>query len=79
MRNKSESTNDYNSKHTSKREKDLFYSLCEKNPNLIKTKNIKNALLKSGLKSNDNRLYTLFQKLDTCTEQLQYMAQENLD
>ena len=52
MKNKSNSSNDCNSKHASKREKDLFYSLCEKNPNLIKTKNFKNALLKSGLKIN---------------------------
>ena len=37
-------------KTISKREADLFYSLCDKKPNVIKTKNFKNALLKSGLK-----------------------------
>jgi len=72
MRNKSESTNNCNSKHTSKREKDLFYSLCEKDPNTIKTKSLKNALLKSGLKSNDNRLYSLFQMLDTYGNEIYY-------
>ena len=45
-----DSINVVNSKHASKREKDLFYSLCEKNHDVIKTKNFKNALLKSGLK-----------------------------
>ena len=65
MQNKNKPTYSYVSKHSSKREKDLFYSLCEKNPNLIKTKDFKNALLKSGLKSHDNRLYDLFQKLDS--------------
>ncbi|MBD1150498.1 glutaminase [Pelagibacterales bacterium SAG-MED29] len=53
--------------------KKTYFILCvKKNPNLIKTKNIKNALLKSGLKSNDNRLYTLFQKLDTCANEIYY-------
>ena len=65
MKKKIKPTDSYESKHSSKRERDLFYSLCEKNPNLIKTKDFKNALLKSGLKSNDNRLYDLFQKLDS--------------
>ena len=67
-----DSINVFNSKHASKREKDLFYSLCEKNPNLIKTKNFKNALLKSGLKINDNRLHSLFQKLDTCGNEIYF-------
>ena len=57
MQKKIKPTNRYDSKHSSKREKDLFYSLCNKNPNQIKTKDFKNALLKSGLKSNDYRLY----------------------
>ena len=62
---KSKLINKDKSKHSSKREKNLFYSLCDKNHNVIKTKNFKNSLLKSGLKINDNRLYNLFQKLDT--------------
>ena len=62
MQKKSKPTNSYESVYSSKREKDLFYSLCEKNPNRIKTKDLKNALLKSGFKTNDNRLYNLFQK-----------------
>ena len=72
MQKKNKPINSYESKHSSKREKDLFYSLCEKNPNLIKTKNFKNALLKSGLKINDNRLHSLFQKLDTCGNEIYF-------
>ena len=72
MKNKSNSSNDCNFKNVSKREKDLFYSLCEKNHDVIKTKNLKNTLLKSGLKSNDNRLYSLFQMMDTCGNEIYY-------
>ena len=59
MQKKSKPTNSYETKYSSKREKDLFYSLCEKSLNQIKTKDLKNALLKSGLKSNDSRLYAV--------------------
>ena len=72
MQKKIKLTNSYESKHFSKREKDLFYSLCDKNPNQIKSKDFKNALLKSGLKSNDNRLYDLFQKLDTSGDKIYF-------
>ena len=72
MKKKNKPTNIYESKHSSKREKDLFYSLCDKNHDVIKTKNFKNTLLKSGLKKNDNRLYSLFQMLDTCGNEIYY-------
>ena len=72
MQKKSKPTNSYESIYSSKREKDLFYSLCEKNHNKIKTKDLKNALLKSGLKSNDNRLYDLFQKLDSSRDEIYF-------
>ena len=64
MKKKNKPTNSNQSKHSSKREKDLFYSLCDKNHDVIKTENFKKTLLKSGLKKNDNRLYSLFQTLD---------------
>ncbi|PDH19172.1 MAG: hypothetical protein CNB20_02200, partial [Pelagibacterales bacterium MED-G43] len=72
MQKKNKPINSHKSKHSSKREKDLFYSLCDKNHDVIKTKNFKNILLKSGLKSNDNRLYSLFQMLDTCGNDIYY-------
>ena len=72
MQKKNKPINSYESKHSSKREKDLFYSLCEKNHDVIKTENFKNTLLKSGLKKNDNRLYSLFQMLDTCGNEIYY-------
>ena len=72
MQKKNKPINSYESKHSSKREKDLFYSLCDKNHDVIKTKNFKNTLLKSGLKKNDNRLYSLFQMLDTCGNEIYY-------
>ena len=72
MQKKNKPTKSYESKHSSKREKNLFYSLCKKNPNQIKTKDLKNALLKSGLKSNDNRLYDLFQKLDSSGDEIYF-------
>ena len=59
-------------KTISKREADLFYSLCDKKPNVIKTKNFKNALLKSGLKINDNRLHNLFRKLDSSGDEIYF-------
>ena len=72
MKKKNKPTNSYESKHSSKREKDLFYSLCDKNHDVIKTENFKKALLKSGLKKNDNRLYSLFQMLDTFGKEIYY-------
>ena len=51
-------------KSISKREANLFFSLCEDQSEVIKTKRFKEVLLNSGLKSNDNRLYKLFQNLD---------------
>ena len=72
MQKKNKPINSYESKHSSKREKDLFYSLCDKNHDVIKTENFKNTLLKSGLKKNDNRLYSLFQMLDTCGNEIYY-------
>ncbi len=72
MQKKNKLTNSYESKHSSKREKDLFYSLCDKNHEVIKTENFKKTLLKSGLKKNDNRLYSLFQMLDTCGKEIYY-------
>ena len=72
MKKKNEPTNSYVSKHSSKREKDLFYSLCDKNHDVIKTENFKQTLLKSGLKKNDNRLYSLFQMLDTFGKEIYY-------
>ena len=72
MKKKNKPTNSNQSKHSSKREKDLFYSLCDKNHDVIKTENFKQTLLKSGLKKNDNRLYSLFQMLDTCRNEINY-------
>ena len=46
--------------------------MCDKNHNVIKTKNFKHTLLKSGLRKNDDRLYSLFQMLDTCGNEINY-------
>ena len=72
MKKKNKPINSYVSKHSSKREKNLFYSLCDKNHDVIKTENFKQTLLKSGLKKNDNRLYSLFQMLDTFGKEIYY-------
>ena len=48
----------------SKREANLFFSLCEDDNETIKTKRFKDVLLNSGLKANDKRLFSLFQNLD---------------
>ena len=48
----------------SKREANLFFSLCEDDTETIKTKRFKDVLLNSGLKANDKRLFSLFQNLD---------------
>ena len=72
MKKKNKPINSYVSKHSSKREKNLFYSLCDKKHDVIKTENFKQTLLKSGLKKNDNRLYSLFQMLDTFGKEIYY-------
>ena len=72
MRKKNTLNNNYEPNYSSKREADLFYSLCDKKPNIIKAKNFKNALLKSGLKINDNRLHNLFQKLNSSVEEIHF-------
>ena len=46
--------------------------MCDKNHDVIKTENFKQTLLKSGLKKNDNRLYSLFQMLDTFGKEIYY-------
>ena len=51
-------------KKISKREANIFFSLCEEEDNLIKTKRFKDVLLNSGLKENDKRLFSLFRNLD---------------
>ena len=51
-------------KTKSKREANLFFSLCEDNSEIVNTKKFKEVLLNSGLKANDKRLYNLFQNLD---------------
>ena len=48
----------------SKREANLFFSLCEDDSEIVNTKKFKEVLLNSGLKANDKRLYNLFQNLD---------------
>ena len=51
-------------KAKSKREANIFFSLCEKDSEIISAKKFKNVLLNSGLKAKDKRLYNLFQNLD---------------
>ena len=51
-------------KSKSKREANLFFSLCENENEIVTTTRFKEVLLNSGLKSNDNRLNKLFQNLD---------------
>ena len=51
-------------KTKSKREANLFFSLCEDDSEIVNTKKFKEVLLNSGLKANDKRLYNLFQNLD---------------
>ena len=48
----------------SKREADLFFSLCENGQNFVQSKKLKEALDHSGLKPNDNRLQSLFKRLE---------------
>ncbi len=48
----------------SKREADLFFSLCENGQNFVESKKLKEALDHSGLKPNDNRLQSLFKRLE---------------
>ncbi len=48
----------------SKREADLFFSLCENGQNFVESKKLKDALGNSGLKQNDNRLQSLFKRLE---------------
>ncbi len=48
----------------SKREADLFFSLCENGQNFVESKKLKDALDHSGLKPNDNRLQSLFKRLE---------------
>ncbi len=48
----------------SKREADLFFSLCENGQNFVESKKLKDALYHSGLKPNDNRLQSLFKRLE---------------
>ncbi len=51
-------------KAKSKREANIFFSLCEKDSEIISAKKFKNVLLNSGLKAKDKRLFNLFQNLD---------------
>ena len=51
-------------KSKSKREANLFFSLCDDNQKFIETSKFKEALFHSGLKPDDNRLFNLFQQLD---------------
>ena len=51
-------------KSKSKREANIFFSLCEDDNEVIKTKKFKDVLLNSGLKANDKRIFTLFRNLD---------------
>ena len=51
-------------KAKSKREADLFFSLCENGQNFVESKKLKDALNNSGLKLSDNRLQSLFKRLD---------------
>ncbi len=48
----------------SKREADLFFSLCENGQNFVESKKLKDALGNSGLKPNDSRLQSLFKRLE---------------
>ena len=64
MNNLNQSSNDLYSKHSSKREKDLFYSLCEKNPNLIKTKNIMTKIINKKLKPIDKKVFDEYIKIN---------------
>ena len=57
-------------KAKSKREANIFFSLCEKDSEIISTKRFKEVLLNSGLKANDKRLYNLFQNLDAHGEKI---------
>ena len=53
-----------NLKVKSKREANLFFSLCENGENFTHSKKLIEALNRSGLKSNDNRLQNLFRSLE---------------
>ena len=53
-----------NLKAKSKREANLFFSLCENGENFTHSKKLIEALNRSGLKSNDNRLQNLFRSLE---------------
>ena len=57
-------------KAKSKREANIFFSLCENDSEIISTKRFKEVLLNSGLKANDKRLYNLFQNLDAHGERI---------
>ena len=48
----------------SKREADLFFSLCENGQDFVESNKLKDALNNSGLKPSDNRLQSLFKRLD---------------
>ncbi len=48
----------------SKREADLFFSLCENGQDFVESNKLKDALDRSGLKPNDNRLQGLFKRLE---------------
>ena len=51
-------------KAKSKREADLFFSLCENGQDFVESNKLKDALNNSGLKPSDNRLQSLFKRLD---------------
>ena len=51
-------------KNKSKREADLFFSLCENGQDFVKSIKLKEAISQSGLKPNDNRLQSLFKRLE---------------
>ena len=57
-------------KAKSKREANIFFSLCEKDSEIISTRRFKDVLLNSGLKAKDKRLYSLFQNLDAHGERI---------
>ena len=48
----------------SKREADLFFSLCENGQDFVESNKLKDALNNSGLKPSDNRLQSLFKRLN---------------
>ena len=50
-------------KAKSKREANLFFSLCENGENFVHSKKLIEALNRSGLQLNDNRLQNLFRSL----------------